>query len=139
MSRTRNPGRVVEWKTLWPGNLAATGERFGFNRHRGNRLSAAQPVEGDEAGAERVGGIGFRPPAEILRAHGGGKKACPGDGRELGEVFDEHEQVADSARAREVGKMADAEQKIDLYLVKLRRLLRAMNREDAGDVVRELR
>ncbi len=35
--------------------------------------------------------------------------------------------------------MADAEQKIELYLGKLRRLLRAMNREDAGDVVRELR
>jgi len=35
--------------------------------------------------------------------------------------------------------MVDAEQKIELYLVKLRRLLRAMNREDAGEVVRELR
>src|ERR1700685_3458986 len=97
MSRTCHPGCLVGRETLRTRDPAAAGERFRFDRIGGNRVPAAQPSEGAGAGEKRMGGGGGRASAEILRAHAGGKKACPGYGRDLEAILVEHEQIAGSA------------------------------------------
>src|SRR5208283_1229984 len=50
-------------------------ERFGFDRFGRNRVSAAQPVEGAWAFAQRVGRVRGGTSTEILRPHSGRETA----------------------------------------------------------------
>ena len=89
-------------QALRAGDSAANGERFRFDRNGGNDLSAAQPVEGTGAGAKRVGGVRCGASAEVLRVDAGRQTPPPGDGRDVGPVLVEHEQVARSTREGEI-------------------------------------
>src|ERR1700691_3132969 len=96
MSGAGDSGGVVGRATVWAGDPKAAGERFGPDRVGGDGVSAAEPVEGAGAGAQRVGGVGGRVSTEILCADGGRETPGAGDGGDLVAIFAEHEEAASS-------------------------------------------
>jgi hypothetical protein len=81
---------------LWDANL------YGLEIPRRHNLSVTQPTQDARTSGKRMGGVGSRTPAEILRAYPRRKTANSRDDGNLDAVFIEDEQITCSRREGKV-------------------------------------